>query len=207
MRRAIQALLAVLLVSSVCLGQGTATVTVHLPPSDHRGEPDQAVMAQFDPLWDKCTAGVLGHLNNANTAANCKAAADSLSQLPADTRFTERRMANVYAATAFANIADFKAALPYASRAVDVVIASKQSGSGAESAYETRAQIRAFSGDLDAAEPDATAADEFAREMVKSGLSSSQLRKDLLFHAELLRRLGRSDVSEKLSAEAAKLTQ
>lgn len=182
----------------------TQTVTVHLP-SDHHGDPDESIYSRFDLQWEKCTVGVLGHKNDTETASSCRAAADVSNEFPADRHVVERRMANVYAATAFANVGDFKSALPYADRAVDVVKQAHVEGSGAEAAYETRAQIKAFSGDLKGGDADAILADDFAREMAKHGLGANQLRKDLQFHAELLRRLGRPEEAQKKLAEAAAL--
>lgn len=195
-------LVSVLLAAPITQSQ---TTTLHFPPPDHHGEPDENVSKRYDPLWEKCTAGVLGHKNDSETASSCKAAADVSSEFPEGSRVTERRMANVYAATAFANIGDLKSALPYADRAVQVVKQAHLGGSGAEAAYETRAQIKAFSGDLQGGDTDAIRADGFAREMAKQGLGVDRLRKDLQFHAELLRRLGRPEEAQKKLDEAAAL--
>jgi hypothetical protein len=181
------------------------SVTVHLPPPNHHGEPDEGVSSRYDPLWEKCTAGVLAHKNDAETASFCKAAADVSNDFPPESRVIERRAANVYAATAFGNMGDFKSALPYADRAVEVVKHAKVGGSGAEAAYMTRAQVKAFSGDLQGGDADAIIAEGFAREMVHQGLGVDRLRKDLQFHAELLRRLGRPEDAQKKLAEAAAL--
>jgi len=175
----------------------TATTTIHLSPPNHHGEPDESVSNRYDPLWEKCTAGVLAHKNDSETASFCKRAADVSNDFPPDSRVIERRAANVYAATAFGNIGDFKSALPYADRAVEVVKQAHVAGSGAEAAYMTRAQVKAFSGDLQGGDADATVAETFAREMAKNGLGVNQLRKDLQFHGDLLRRLGRPEDAQK----------
>jgi hypothetical protein len=194
-----------LILIAALLQQTSTTVTVGPPTMDRRGDPEEAVLNRFDPLWDKCSSGVLAHKNDAETASLCKQAADVANSLPSTTHYTERRMVNVYAATAYANIADWKSALPYADHAVEVIEQGHVSGAGAEAAYETRSQIKAFSGDLQGAAPDADKADAFAREMVRGGLSTGQLHKDLKFHAELLRRLNRQAEAQKLGDEEAKL--
>jgi hypothetical protein len=194
-----------LILMTALLQQVPTTVTVGPPIVDRHGDPQEATLNRFDPLWDKCTGGVLTHKNDAETASLCKQAADVANSLPSTGHYVERRMANVYAATAFANIADWKSALPYADHSVDVVAQGHIGGSGAEAAYETRSQIKAFSGDLQGAAPDADKADAFAREMVRTGSSTGQLHKDLKFHAELLRRLNRPADAEKLAEEEAKL--
>jgi hypothetical protein len=190
---------------SFLLQQSTTTIT--FPPENHKGEPDEAISVRFDPAWDECTSGVLAHRNTPETAKACQRAAMIADEYKAENRMVQRRMAYVYAATAFANIADWKSALPFADKAVMVVKQSHETGSGAEAAYETRSQIKAFSGDLTGAAPDADLADGFAREMVKQGLpyGGQQLKKDLIFHAELLRRSGQPDAANKLQNEADKL--
>jgi hypothetical protein len=185
--------------------QQARSTTITFPPDDHRGEVDAPISKRFDPLWEGCTESVLAHRNTKETVEVCKRAADTANEYAAHTRYDERRMSNVYAATAYANIGDFISALPYANRAVAVIEEGKITGSGAEAAYETRAQVKAFSGDLNGAEPDAQRADGFAHEMVRSGDSLLQLKKDLTFHAELLRRLGRPEDAQAKQAEADKL--
>jgi hypothetical protein len=197
-------IVSVLLIAPIAQAQ-TATTTIHLSPTNHHGEPDESVSNRYDPLWEKCTAGVLAHKNDSETASFCKGAADVSNDFPPDSRVIERRAANVYAATAFGNIGDFKSALPYADLAVEVVKAAHAGGSGAEAAYMTRAQVKAFAGDLQGGDADATIAEGFAREMIHQGSGVDRLRKDLQFHADLLRRLGRPEDSQKKLAEAAAL--
>jgi TonB family protein len=100
---------------------GSYTVSVTFPPTDHRGEPDVEIATRFDVPWEPCTRGVIAQATDAGTADACKKAAAIADEFPSDRRFTERSRAYVYAATAYANVRDLQTALHYADKAVEVV--------------------------------------------------------------------------------------
>jgi TonB family protein len=177
------------------------SVSVTLPPTDHRGEPDAEVAARFDIPWEPCTRGVIAHATDVGTANACKEAAAIAEEFPPDRRFAERRRAYVYAATAYGNIRDFQTALHYADKAVEVIKMGHDDDSGSETAYSLRGQIRAFSGDMEGGDKDMSLAEDLCRR----GKLSDALKHDLQFHAELLKRMNRAQEAQTKLDEAAKL--
>jgi TonB family protein len=177
------------------------SVSVTLPPTDHRGEPDAEVASRFDISWETCTRGVIAHATDASTANACKEAAAIADEFPPDRRFVERRRAYVYAATAYGNIRDLQTALHYADKAVEVTKFGHDDDSGREAAYSIRGQIRAFSGDTVGGDKDMSLAEDFCRR----GKLSGPLKQDLQFHAELLKRMNRPQEAQAKLDEADKL--
>jgi hypothetical protein len=177
------------------------SVTITFPPDDHRGEPDAEIARRFDVPWDACTRGVIAQATDAETADACEKAAAIADEFPPDRRFKERRLAYVYAAGAFANIRDLKTALQYAEKAVKLVKLGHDDNAGNNAAYFIRGRLRAFSGDLAGGDKDLSIAEDFCRR----GQLSGALRQDLLFHAELLKRMNRPQEAQAKLDEAAKL--
>jgi Gram-negative bacterial TonB protein C-terminal len=175
--------------------------SVTLPPPDHRGEPDAEIANRFDIPWETCTRGVIAQATDESTASACRQAASIAAEFPKDRRFRERRMAYVYAATAYGNIHDFETALQYADKAVEIAALEHADNSGSAAAYSIRAKIRAFSGDVEGGNQDISVAEGFCR----SGGLSAALKTNLEFHAELLKRMNRPQEAEAKLEEAAKL--
>lgn len=180
---------------------GSYSVSIMLPPTDHRGEPDAETATRFDIPWETCTRGVIAHATDISTANACKEAATIAAEFPPDRRFVERRRAYVYAATAYGNIHDLQTALHYADKAVEVTKLGHDDDSGNEAAYSLRGQIRAFSGDMTGGDKDMSLAEDFCRR----GKLSGALKRDLQFHAELLKRMNRPQEAQAKLDEAAKL--
>jgi TonB family protein len=180
---------------------GSQSVTITFPPTDHRGEPDAEVATRFDIPWEPCTAGVIAQSTDVSTANACKEAAAIADEFPPDRRFVERRRAYVYAATAYGNIRDLETALHYADKAVEVIKLGHDDDSGSEATYSLRGQIRAFSGDMSGGDKDMSLAEDFCRR----GKLSDALKRDLQFHAELLKRMNRPQEAQAKLDEAAKL--
>lgn len=180
---------------------GGYSLSITLSPTDHRGEPDAEVATRFDIPWETCTRGVIAHATDVSTAGACKEAAAIADEFPPDRRFVERRRAYVYAATAYANIRDLETALHYADKAIEVIKLGHDDASGVEAAYSLRGQIRAFSGDMTGGDKDMSLAEDFCRR----GKLSGALKRDLQFHAELLRRMNRPQEAQAKLDEAAKL--
>lgn len=186
---------------------GTYTTTITFPPPDNRGQPDEEIANRFDPAWAKCSRGVIAHARNSDQATNsdtmaaCKEAAAVADEFPSDRRFVERREVYVYAATAYANTSDLQTALRYADKAVSVVKLGHDDSSGSEASYSVRGEIRAYSGDLSGGDQDLTMAESFCR----NGQLTRELKRDLQFHAELLRRMNRLPEAQAKSDAAAKL--
>ena len=181
--------------------KGSYSVSVTFPSSNHNGEPDAAIAERFDQPWEACSHGVIAHSVDVATADECKKAAAVADEFTLDNRAIQRRMAYVYAATSLANVRDLKTALAYADKAVDVVKLGHDGTSGSEAAYSIRGQIRAFLGDMEGGNRDMSIAEDFCRK----GQLMSQLRKDLQFHAELLKRMGRPQEAQLKLDEASRL--
>jgi TonB family protein len=180
---------------------GSYSVNVTFPPPDDHGQPDEEIANRFDPLWEICSRDVIAHITSTEAAEACKKAAAIADEFPADRRFIEKRRVYVYAATAIANAHDLQGALPFADKAVVTVKLGHDDDSGSESAYSIRGQLRAFSGDMKGGDEDMSAAEDFARKIKNSG----SLKKDLEFHAELLKRLNRPQEAQMKLDEAGKL--
>jgi tetratricopeptide (TPR) repeat protein len=180
---------------------GSQSGIITFPPTDHRGEPDAEVATRFDIPWEPCTAGVIAHATDVSTANACKEAAAIADEFPPDRRFVERRRAYAYAATAYGNIRDLETALHYADKAVEVIKLGHDDDSGSEATYSLRGQIRAFSGDMSGGDKDMS----FAEEICRRGKLSEALKRDLQFHAELLKRMNRPQEAQAKLDEAAKL--
>ncbi|HEX7289275.1 MAG TPA: energy transducer TonB [Candidatus Angelobacter sp.] len=180
---------------------GSYSIPITLKPTDHRGEPDAEISKRFDIPWETCIRGLMANANDVATANACKEAAAIADEFPPDRRFTERRRAYVYAATAYGNIRDLETALHYADKAVEVVKLGHDDHSGNEAAYSIRGEIRAFAGDLLGGDKDLSVAEDFCRK----GQLSRALKRDLQFHAELLKRMNRLQEAQVKLDEAAKL--
>lgn len=180
---------------------GSYSVTLKLPPTDHRGEPDAELATRFDVAWETCTHGVIAHSTDAGTADACKQAAAIADQFQPDRRFVERRQAYVYAAAAYTNVRDLQTALHYAEKAVAMIQLGHDDSAGSEAAYSIRGKIRAFSGDMEGGDQDISLAEDFCRK----GNLSAALKRNLEFHAELLKRMNRPKEAQAKLDEAAKL--
>jgi TonB family protein len=180
---------------------GSWSTTVTFPSTDNRGQPDEEIANRFEPVWNKCSGGVIAHTSSTDVAESCKKAATIADEFPPDRRYIERREAYVYAATAFANVRDLQTALTYAEKAVDVVKLGHDGNSGAEAAYSIRGQLRAYSGDMKGGDEDMSIAEDFGRK----GSATAVLKRDLQFHAELLNRMNLPKEAQAKLDEAAKL--
>jgi TonB family protein len=180
---------------------GSYSIVVTFPTADHSSEPDGEIASRFEVPWQACTHGVIAHSTDASTANACKTAAAIVDQFPKDSRFVEKRSAYVYAATAYANVRDLQTALLYANKAVEVVELGHDGNSGDEAAYSVRGEIRALSGDMYGGDKDLSVAEDYARR----GQLTGPLKRDLTFHAELLKRMNRPEEAQAKLAEAANL--
>ena len=133
--------------------------------------------------------------------------------LPTDGNYMAKRSAFVYAATAYGDVADFKSALPWAERAVEVVKLGHDGNSGSSAAYATKGSVEGYLGDFAAADRDLTVAEDFDRKGIESAHQSQaengnyyerDLAKNLQLHAKVLEAVGRSDEAKKKLDEAAK---
>lgn len=96
---------------------------------------------------------------------------------------------------------DLQTALHYADKAVEVVKLGHDGNSGDEAAYSVRGEIRALSGDMSGGDKDLSVAEDYARK----GQLTGSLKRDLQFHAELLKHMNRPEEAQAKLAEAATL--
>jgi TonB family protein len=189
------------------------TVTVRVLSDNAASGPDEELSNKFDDADDACKKGVLSKQFNDATVAACKNAAELAEKLPMDANYVARRSAFVYAATAYGDVGNFKDALPWAEKAVEVVKLGFDDASGSNAAYSTKGTIEGYLGDFSAADQDLTMAEDFSRkgiawvEKEAPSLRVEYVRpfvRDLQFHAKVLQALGRPDEAQKKLDEAAK---
>jgi TonB family protein len=182
------------------------TVTVHVLSDNAATGPDEEFNKKFDDADDACKKGIMSRQFDDATVAACKNAAELAEKLPMDANYIARRSAFVYAATAYGDVGDFKDALPWAEKAVDIVKLGQDGNSGSSAAYATRGEIEGFLSDYPAADRDLTAAEDFDRKAIAADgkYYERDLARNLQFHAKVLQAMGRSDEAQKKLDEAAK---
>lgn len=169
-----------------------------------------AVAKQFTPQFDACRAAMASH-NDGDAAAACTAAAAIADKFAPDTRFIERRSAYVFASAALLRARNFADAERMAQKAVAVVKLGHDDDSGAGAAYAVLGNAEGLNGQLEAANHDLETAETYEKAALNSPAPAatgaehrSTLKTVLLFHAEVLKRLGRpADAQEKLNEAAA----
>src|SRR6185437_4879488 len=117
------------------------TVIVHVLSENAAKGPDNELNSKFDDADSTCKRSVLSRQFNDATVSACKGAAELAEQLPMDDNYVAKRSAFIYAATAYGDVADFRSALPWAKKAVEVVALGHDDDSGTEAAYSTRGTI------------------------------------------------------------------
>jgi len=85
-----------------------------------------------------CKNGILSKQFNDDTVSKCLRAAVLADELPTNANYIGKRSAFVYAATAYADVGDFKGALLWAAKAVEIVKLGHDGNSGSSAAYSTR---------------------------------------------------------------------
>jgi hypothetical protein len=191
----------------------TTIITVSfLSPGQHE---DAEVAAEYFPLLQACRAAMSTD-DMGQRAAACTKVAAVADKFNSNSRYSERRLAFVYAAGATMSNKQFKEALDYANKAIAVVKQGKDDGAGASAAYEARAHAEAYLGDLSAADLDITMAEHLRRDALQQMkalhapdyLLSDYVRtlKGMLdFHTQLLTAQGNTAAAESKTEEAAKL--
>ncbi len=164
---------------------------------------------RFTYLEDRCRTLVTTNAAPAQQAKTCAEAADLADTLYGPQTFVPRRAAYIYASTAFVRTNDLKAATAYASKAVAVAEQGHDDASGLSAAYAARGQAEAFSGQLDTANRDLNQAEIYERQAFAGnpddGGYHAGLKSLLLFHAQLLKGLGKPAEADAKTAEANKL--
>ena len=189
------------------------TVTVRVLSEDAAQGPDTALNDKFDDKDSACKKEILARRFNAATVSVCEEAAGLAEKLPINDNDVARRSAFVYAATAYGDVGDFKSALVWAEKAVQVVRLGHDNNSGSSAAYATKGSVEGYLGDFPAADRDQAMAEDFDRKAIESDHQSQaehssyyerDLAKNLQLHAKVLQAIGRSDEAQKKLDEAAK---
>lgn len=170
---------------------------------------------RFQEADDACKRSILAKEFNQSTVSLCTQAAELAEQFQIGGNEVLKRSAFVYAATALGDIGDFQRALPWANKAVEVIKLGRDSESGRNAVYSTRAEIEALIGDYEASDKDLCLAEDAIREMVshdaQNGGESANpyltktLARNLDLHVKILQRLNRFDEAQKKIDEASKL--
>jgi len=209
------------------LSDSTNTTIGHGPPVPQQGQiqavrvksenaasgPDTALNDKFDAADDACKDGILSKQYTDDTVSKCRQAATLADELPLNENYVAKRSAYVYAASACADVGDFKSALPWAVKAVDVIRLGHDGISGSRASYEIKGVVEANLGDLTAADRDLEAAEDYERKGITDAEKDSPnlsdaykrlLTRDLRYHAKVLQGLNRPEEAQKKLDEAAK---
>jgi hypothetical protein len=142
----------------------------------------------------------------------CGDAAKQADSYPAGTHFTERRAAYVFDAEALLRAHKKSEAETVARKAVAVVKEGHDDESGKSAAYAVLGNAQALLGKLEAADVNLKTAETYERSELSSEAGQSQaakftaiLKQILLFHADVLERMGKKEEANAKRAEAAKL--
>lgn len=175
---------------------------------------DPKTEQQFQEHDDACKDGILSKEFNDLTVSECRQTAMLADDLPMEGNYVAKRFAYVYAASAYADIGDFKGALPWAVKAVDVIKLGHDSDSGSSAAYEIKGLIEGNLEDLLAADRDLAAAEDYERKGILDTEKDSPnvienyrrvLARDLRYHAKVLQGLNRPGEAQKMLDEADQL--
>ena len=193
----------------------STVVTVNFDLPARPNPNDEKIAQQYFPLFDTCSKAVSSNADPAQQVQACGKAAGVAETFGTEERFIERRVAFVYASTAFRRNKQPKESLEYAEKAVAVVGQGHDDGSGASAAYGVRGQAEAALGELAQASDDLTRAEDFERSAItKMGADDKvfvaqhyipTLKGLLNFHARVLSAMGKPEEAGAKTDEAAKL--
>jgi TonB family protein len=179
-------------------------------------EPKEKTAERFSAAAEECKKDLAAGTDYKAAFIACKKAAEVAEEFPPDRRFVEKRSAFVSAAWASMYGGFMKAALTYASKAVDVVKLGHDDDAGGNAAYGVKGVIEGKLGELPAADQDLTQAEDYARKEMASAEKDAPDAPDaidaykqpfaleLRFHAQVLQALDRQDDAQKKLDEAAK---
>ena len=187
--------------------------TVEVKSENAASGPDTVLNDKFDAVDSACKNGILSKQFNDDTVSKCLRAAVLADELPTNENYIGKRSAFVYAATAYADVGDFKGALLWAAKAVEIVKLGHDGNSGSSAAYSTKGTIEGLMGDYQAADGDLSLSEDFGRKEVVSMGGNPSLRqhyatplvRDLRYHALILQNLNRPEEAQKKLDEAAQL--
>jgi TonB family protein len=194
-------------------GSPPKTLTVRVRGEESASGPDEELNNKFDDALEACKKGIMSRQMNDAVASLCKNSAMLAEKLPTDWNYLPKRSAYDAAASAYSAIRDYKDALPWAEKAVEVVKLGHDHDFGSSEAYYVRGAVEAYLHDFPSAEYDLTIAEDFGRKAITRtvnegpGLHAEHVRflvGDLRFHAKVLQALGRTDEAQKKLDEAAK---
>ncbi len=163
-----------------------------------------------------CIPAVTQNADPSTQVQLCQQAADDAEALGPNQHFIERRMAFVYASTAYTNSKQSERALAYADRAIAVAQEKDtESGSGLAGAYFNRAKVEVAFHELQKASDDLARTEDLARDVLTRMAASAfpaarqpyaqWVKGVFTYHAQVLSAEGKPDEAAAKTAEGAKL--
>jgi len=201
------ALLSATLIVAFCHPLQAQDVTV-------KGElmPDEGTSQPYMALDKDCRALVSKRDDPAKAVTACKQVADEADRFDPKSHFIVRRAAYVFYTTALIQAKKPQDAVVVGDKAVAVVLLGHDDEAGSSAAYGVRGQAKAFAGDLSGSSQDLEKAETFQRNGLNSpagrelkGEYSRTLKGLLMFHAQVLKAMGKQDLADIKLGEAGKL--
>jgi hypothetical protein len=174
--------------------------------------PDESTPQPYMVLDKDCRALVSKRDDPTKAVEACKLVADEADRFDPKSHFIVRRGAYVFYTTALIQAKRPQDAVAVGDKAVAVVLLGHDDASGSSAAYGVRGQAKAFAGDLDGSSQDLEKAETFERNGLNSPAGkelsieySRTLKGLLMFHAQVLKAMGKQDIADLKLGEAGKL--
>jgi hypothetical protein len=172
--------------------------------------PDESMSQTYMTHDRDCKNHVFKNDDPQAGAIACKQVADEADRFDPRSHFITRRVAYVYYATSLIQAKKPQEAVLVGDKAVSVVVLGHDDESGSSAAYNVRGQAEGLSGNLSGSNRDLEKAETYERaalartEMLKEEYSRT-LMAMLMFHAEVLKAMGKQDGARMKLEEARKL--
>lgn len=173
--------------------------------------PDDSVTRQYMALDQECRS-LVAKSDTTNAVPACKRVSDEADKFDRKTHPITRRGAYVFYATALIQAQKYREAVEAGDKAVAVVRMGFDDGSGSSAAYYIRGQAKADVGDMAGGDSDLEQAEKFQRDALAGPAGqdlarpySYTLKRELMFHAQVLTAMGNKDGASKKLEEASRL--
>jgi hypothetical protein len=174
--------------------------------------PDESISQTYIAHDRDCRNLVNKRDDPAAAVVACKEVADEADRFAPKSHFITRRAAYVFYATALIQAKKPQDAVAVGGKAVTVVLLGHDDAAGSSAAYGVRGQARAFAGDLTGADQDLDKAETYQRNGLNSP-AGQELREEysrtlkgmLMFHAQVLKAMGKEDAANIKLEQASKL--
>jgi hypothetical protein len=201
--------------SLACLGTILVIGCSHLSQAQDvsvsaNSTPDESMSQSYMTLDRDCKNHVFRRDDPQAGAASCKRVAEEADRYDPKSHYITRRVAYVYYATSLIQAKQPQDAVSAGDKAVAVVLLGHDDESGSSAAYNIRGQAKGLSGDLNGSDADLEKAETYQR----AALAGTEIHKDeysktlrglLMFHAAVLKAMGKQDAAKLKLEEAGKL--